>query len=56
MKHDFDAAHAAKGCNGKGIMSYGNPRGLLVARLIYKLITSLSKAAGVWIVSIFLFN
>jgi len=25
MKHDFDAAHAAKGCNGKGIMSYGNP-------------------------------
>ena len=25
MSHDFTTAHAAAGCNGKGIMSYGNP-------------------------------
>ena len=25
MKHDFSAQHEAMGCNGQGIMSYGNP-------------------------------
>jgi len=25
MDHDFSTAHAAAGCNGKGIMSYGDP-------------------------------
>jgi len=25
MDHDFSAAHSAAGCNGKGIMSYGDP-------------------------------
>ena len=25
MSHDFTTAHAAAGCDGTGIMSYGNP-------------------------------
>ena len=25
MAHDFSTAHAASGCDGTGIMSYGNP-------------------------------
>jgi hypothetical protein len=25
MDHDFSTAHTASGCDGKGIMSYGNP-------------------------------